>query len=117
MTLSMKSSSFFTKLHARQYNNHQAGEPEWTGRYLDDLGNRMTVLAVGNPEKGSNLIPKGVQDPESIGHQKGSGHGILKFNRNSGEVTFEMWRLQFDANDPKPEDQFEGFPKLIRLKN
>ena len=95
--------------------NHQAGEPDWTGRYLDHMGNRMTILAVANPEKGSNEIPRGAQDPESIGHQKGSGHGLITFNRKSGEVSFEMWRLQFDATDPKAEDQFPGFPKKMRL--
>jgi hypothetical protein len=97
--------------------NRQPGDPDWTGRYLDDLGNRMTVLAVANPEKGSNLIPKGSQDPESIGHQKGSGHGLLKFNRKNGKVTFETWRLQFDATNPKEGDQFEGFPKTLKLKD
>jgi hypothetical protein len=95
---------------------HQPGEPEWTGRYFDAMGNRMTVLAAANPEKGSNEIPKGSIDPETLGHLKGSGHGILKFNRKTGEVTFEAWRLQFDAKNPMPGDQFEGFPKTLKLK-
>ena len=52
-----------------------------------------------------------------IGHRKGSGHGVIKFNRMSGEVTFEMWRLLFDASDPHPEDQFTGFPKTLKFGN
>ncbi len=95
--------------------NRKQDDPYWTGRYLDSLGNKMTVLAVANPEKGSNLIPKGAQDPESIGHQKGSGHGLIHFDRKTGNVTFETWRLQFDAANPKPGDQFEGFPKTLKF--
>jgi len=95
--------------------NRAVGEPEWTGRYLDSLGNRMTVLAAGNPEKGSNEIAKGTIDPRELGHLKGSGHGVLKFHRSRREVTFELWRLKFDAGAPRSADQFEGFPKTLRL--
>jgi hypothetical protein len=28
---------------------------------------------------------------------------------------FEMWRYQFDAKNPKPGDQFDGFPQTIRF--
>ncbi|MAM92351.1 MAG: hypothetical protein CMI15_12895 [Opitutaceae bacterium] len=96
--------------------NRQPGEPNWTGRYLDDLGNRITVLAAGNPELGSNEIPKSEIHPEKLGHLKGSGHGIIDFNRSTRESTFELWRLDFDAANPKPEDQFIGFPKTVKLE-
>ena len=76
----------------------------------------MTVLAAANPERGSNELSKAKVDPETIGHRKGSGHGIIRFNRKTHQVTFEMWRLQFDANHPNPEDQFVGFPKTIQLE-
>lgn len=96
--------------------NHKDGDPVWTGRYLDGLGNRMTVLAAANPEKGSNEIKQDSVDPEELGHLKGSGHGIVRFHHETGEVTFEMWRLQFDAADPSPADQFEGFPQTIQIR-
>ncbi len=95
--------------------DQKPGEPSWTGRYMDSLGNRMTVLAAANPEKGSNLLSKAEVDPETIAHRKGSGHGVIRFDRDTREVTFEMWRFQFDAIQPKPEDQFTGFPKTIHL--
>lgn len=98
-----------------QGENHQPGEPDWTGRYFDSHGSRMTVLAAANPEKGSNLLPKAETHPEKLGHLKGSGHGIIRFDRQSGEVTFEMWRLLFDAENPHPEDQFIGFPKTLNI--
>jgi hypothetical protein len=95
--------------------NHQPGAPEWTGRYLDGLGNRITVLAAGNPQKGSNELAGKTTDPERLGHLKGSGHGIVKFDREKRAVTFEMWRYVFDAAKPKPGDQFEGFPRTLPL--
>lgn len=96
--------------------NRNPNEPNWTGRYLDDLGNRITVLAAGNPEVGSNEIPKNEIHPEKLGHLKGSGHGIIDFNRSTKEATFELWRLDFDARNPKPDDQFIGFPKTVKLE-
>lgn len=95
--------------------NHIVGDPPWTGRYIDSLGNRMTVLAAANPDKASNLLSRNEVDPESIAHRKGSGHGVLRFDPRSGEVTFEMWRLQFDAANPQPSDQFAGFPKTLEI--
>ena len=87
-----------------------------TGRFRDGLGNRIRVLAVGNPEKGSNTLSKAKVGLEAVGHRKGSGHGIVRFNKNAKSVTFELWRYQFDATQPKANDQFEGFPQTIQLK-
>ena len=97
--------------------NRRPSEPDWTGRYLDDLGNRITVLAAGNPEVGSNEIPQNEIHPEKLGHLKGSGHGIIEFNRTTQEATFQMWRLDFDSANPKPEDQFTGFPKTVKMEH
>ncbi|MBM3788382.1 MAG: hypothetical protein FJW30_28940, partial [Acidobacteria bacterium] len=85
------------------------------GRYIDDLGNKMTVLGIANPEKGSNELPRARTQPELLAHKKGSGYGIVRFDAAARSLTFEMWRYQFDAAHPKPEDQFPGFPKKIRL--
>jgi hypothetical protein len=30
-------------------------------------------------------------------------------------AVLEMWRYQFDAKNPQPGDQFEGFPQTIRF--
>ncbi|MGF1579044.1 MAG: alkaline phosphatase D family protein [Gemmataceae bacterium] len=88
--------------------NRKPGSAEWTGRFLDDFGNRMTILAAGNPEKGSNRLPR--TNPEMLAHRKGSGHGLVHFEKDSGRVTFELWRLMFDATRPRAKDQFTGFP-------
>ena len=89
---------------------------KWTGRYRDSLGNRMTILGAANPEKNSNTR-EGQQglDAEEVAHRKGSGHGIVVLDRAAQTVTFEMWRHAFDAAEPKPEDQFAGFPVTLPL--
>ncbi len=92
-----------------------AGRAPWTGRYRDIYGNRMTVLAAGNPEKGSNTF-KGY-DPQEIAHLKGSGHGIVRLDKANGTATFELWRHDFDAAAPKPGDQFPDFPQTHRLED
>ena len=86
------------------------------GRYFDGLGNRMTVLAVANPERGSNELPRATTNPEELAHRKGSGYGIVRFDKAAGAITFEMWRYLFDASSSKSSDQFTGFPRTIQWK-
>ncbi|WP_161604548.1 alkaline phosphatase D family protein [Roseiconus nitratireducens] len=88
----------------------------WTGRFFDDLGNRITVFAAGNPDRGSNeLKPSEERSVEAIEHRKGSGHGLVTFDRPSNTVRFELYRLLFDAESPQPDDQFPGFPVTLDL--
>jgi alkaline phosphatase D len=93
--------------------NHVAGRESWTGRYRDPFGNLITVLAAGNPEKGSNTL-RGI-DPQELAHLKGSGHGIIRFDKSAGTATFELWRHEFDAAAPKPGDQFPDFPQTYDM--
>lgn len=87
-------------------NRPEPGLPD-TGDYFDGLGNRMTVYAVGNPakENRSGRIP--------TLHDKASGFGIVRLNKPKGTITMECYRLQVDANNLKPEDQFPGWPRTI----
>lgn len=98
--------------------NQQPGSPDWTGRYRDSFGNRMTILGAANPEKESNTR-EGQQglDADEVAHRKGSGHGIVVLDRAAQTVTFEMWRHAFDAAQVKPEDQFAGFPVTVPLSD
>ena len=80
-----------------------------TGEYRDGFRNRMTVFAVGNPAK---VNRKPVLE---LLHDKASGYGVVRFHKDRGEITMECWRLLFDANDPKPDDQFPGWPKTIAV--
>jgi len=77
------------------------------GRYLDSFGHRMTVMAVANPEKGSNLLPRRTTHPEELAHRKGSGWGIVRFDLRRRTVTFEIHRTQGGL--------FPGFPRTVSL--
>jgi alkaline phosphatase D len=90
-------------------------EPKPDARYFDGLGNRMTILAVANPERGSNLLPRASTHPEELAHRKGSGYGMVRFDASRRTATFEIWHYLFDAGRPRPEDQFEGFPRTLTL--
>ncbi|WP_145196160.1 alkaline phosphatase D family protein [Planctomycetes bacterium Poly30] len=85
--------------------------PDYTGRYFDGFGNRMTVLAVANPRA------NGVE-PERL-HGRAPGYGIVRVTRDSeaaggGRVTFEAWPRHVD---PKAEGAapFEGWPVRFSL--
>jgi hypothetical protein len=89
------------------------GRPEGglanTGDYLDGLKNHVRVLAVGNPE---NAYRKG----RLAGlHDKASGYGIVRFHRKDRTLTVECWRLLADVANPKPGDQFPGWPRKISM--
>jgi len=80
-----------------------------TGQYLDGLGNRVMVYAIGNPAK---KIRSGVLNRL---HDKASGYGIVRFNKERREIAIECWRLLFNAASPKAGDQFPGWPKTISM--
>lgn len=95
----------------------------YTGRYLDDFTNHITVLGVTNPHP----LPDGVtnawlrpdvsaQGPFAVQAAKGSGYGLVTVNKKSQTAKFEAFRLDFDASSPLPDDQFPGFPITQSLR-
>lgn len=80
-------------------------DQNYTGKFHDDAGHPIRVLAVGNPEPGSNLL-KSV-DPMEIGYRKGSGYGIVEFNKRNQTAKISLYRLG------NRDEQFPGFPKTI----
>jgi len=94
----------------RPVKNRPEGDLPNTGDYLDGLGNHMSVYAIGNPaEKKRN------ESPVTMAHDKASGHGIVRFNQDEQTIGIECWRLMVDVANPKPEDQFPGWPKQIHM--
>ncbi len=85
----------------------QSGQ-DFTGKFHDDAGHPIHVLAVGNPEPGSNLLPKS-EDPMTIGYRKGSGYGMVEFNKKDKTATISLYRLGDRG------EMFEGFPQTIPL--
>lgn len=94
----------------------------YTGRYIDDMGNRLTVLGVTNPAPlppGGNALTRPDYASGSmfeVQAAKGAGHGLIVVDKTRGEARFEAYRLDFDAARPAGSDQFEGFPITVPLQ-
>ena len=88
--------------------NHVAGMPRYTGEYKDGFGNKVTMLAAGNPGvlSGRAYLPKGPLRDRS------AGYGIVKLNRSTRKITIECWPRQIDVTDPTAR-QFPGWPVTI----
>lgn len=70
----------------------------WTGQYVDGLNNKITMHAYVNPESPSS----------------GSGYGLIRFNKQDNEVTFECWPRYVDVSK-KDAAQFVGWPFVIQM--
>jgi len=81
------------------------GEPidsvlPWVGDYKDGLGNRITMMAYANPENRRDPL------------KRADGYGLAKFNKTTGEVTFEAWHRYADLSRGD-EGQFPGWPITV----
>ena len=70
----------------------------WTGDYLDGFHNKITMHAYANPENPS----------------KGSGYGLIRFNKQNNEVTFESWPRNEDVTKEGAK-QFTGWPITVQM--
>jgi hypothetical protein len=78
-----------------------------TGDYFDGLGNRMSVYAIGNPER------KNRPGTLKTLHDKSSGYGIVRFDKQKRDITIECWKLLVDVDKRQATDQFPGWPKTV----
>ena len=76
------------------------GKLPWNGQYLDGFDNKITMHAYVNPDSPSN----------------GAGYGLIRFQKNTNNVTFECWPRDVDVslNDAK---QFNGFPIEVNVND
>ena len=79
-----------------------------TGEFLDGLGNKAYVFAIGNPEVGKapNRYDKA--------HEKGSGFGFITFDTEKKTYFIESFRFLIDVSDSKSTNQFPGWPVTIQ---
>ena len=76
----------------------------WTGDYLDGLGNPIQMLAYANP----------VDENDEL--QRGDGFGVVRFNKQTRDVTFECWpRFSKVADGEKA--QYPGWPITINSRD
>jgi alkaline phosphatase D len=97
--------------------NRQPGMPDYTGRFLDGWGNKITMWAAANPF--SFLIE---DDYEGDGkatldflRNKGMGYGIVRFNKAEFIVTFESWPVYGNFKGNGTYEQHPGFPKTVKI--
>ncbi len=79
-----------------------------TGEFLDPLGNRVYVYAIGNPEVGT------APDPYERAHQKSSGFGLVTIDTEARTYRIEAFRFLSSADSTDGEDaQFPGWPVTV----
>ncbi|MEM0969662.1 MAG: alkaline phosphatase D family protein, partial [Verrucomicrobiota bacterium] len=78
-----------------------------TGEYLDGLGNKTYVYAVGNPPRDPQD-----EDPYELAHQKGSGFGVVTMNTEAKTYELHAYRFLIDATEDHLDNQFPGWPVL-----
>jgi hypothetical protein len=80
------------------------GELEYSGRFLDGLGNRITMVAYANPDPSHRRYDKWLAEA--------AGFGLVRFNKRTREITMACWPRGCDVRDPECE-QFPGWPVTI----
>ncbi len=80
---------------------HINNMPGYTGDYEDGFGNKITICAVSNPHF-SGKKPSKLYD-------RATGYGLIRFNKDTREITFECWPRWVDPADSNAQ-QYEGWP-------
>lgn len=80
---------------------------KFTGRFKDDAGHPVTVLAVGNPEPNKKWLKPELRPPLQLARSKGSGYGVIELNRLTKTAKFHLYRIG------QKFDEFEGFPRKV----
>jgi phosphodiesterase/alkaline phosphatase D-like protein len=83
--------------------NRRPGMPEYTGEFLDGLGNKVTLWAVANP------TPEENHDKLTT---RAAGFGVARFNKRNRTITMECWPRNVNVSDPAAK-QYEGWPFTI----
>ncbi|MEW4454115.1 metallophosphoesterase family protein [Bremerella sp. JC817] len=74
----------------------------WTGDFKDGLGNKISMMAYANPPN--------IKDEK----QRADGYGLVRFNKQSQQVTLECWPRFSDAKKGNSE-QFPGWPITVAV--
>lgn len=83
------------------------------GKFKDQAGHNIRVIAVGNPDVGSSFLTKFLGDkitPNELAYKKGSGYGFVTLNKLTKTAKIELYRIGGKANE-----HFDGFPQRIDI--
>lgn len=97
--------------------NTQKGMPEYTGRYLDGWGNKITMWAAANPGEFTAEDPYEGEGELTLKYLRESaqGYGMVRFNKSDDSITFESWPVYGNLDDINKLEQHQGFPKTISI--
>ncbi len=97
--------------------NRLPGMPDYTGRYLDGWGNKITVWAAANPYSFLIEDPYKGEGESTLEYLRnsGQGYGIVRFNKMEDTVTFESWPVYGTFKGPQAHQQHPGFPKTVNV--
>ncbi|MBI1389028.1 MAG: twin-arginine translocation pathway signal protein [bacterium] len=88
--------------------NRDPMQPRYTGEFHDGFGNLMTVFAVSNP------VFTGLEP--AILHDRATGYGIVRFQREGRSITMECWPRFSDPAAPGAR-QYPGWPITIHQQD
>ncbi|UCG26800.1 MAG: hypothetical protein JSV24_07400 [Bacteroidales bacterium] len=88
--------------------NRPAHNLDNTGEYIDGMGHKNYIYAVGN-------LPDDTRSENRYERAQltSSGYGIITFNQDSRNISCDAIRFLADAGQLKPEDHFPGWPVVI----
>jgi len=97
--------------------NRLPGMPDYTGRFLDGWGNKITVWAAANPRSFLIEDPYQGEGERTLEYMRtnGLGYGILRFDKPDNSVTFESWPVYGNFKGPDAHEQHPGFPKTVKM--
>lgn len=84
--------------------NRKQGQGPFFGEHFDTFGNRVTCLAVANPDKEPNGGDKLTT--------RAAGFGIVRFNKDTRKITMECWPRNIDISAPDAQP-YPGWPITI----
>ena len=83
---------------------NKEGDLAYTGEYLDNFGNKITMHAYANPNPTRTTYNRWLS--------QGAGFGIIRFNKRNRTITMECWPRGCDLTNPECQ-QFPGWPLTI----
>lgn len=85
---------------------------DFRGRFRDDAGLPINVLAVANPEGGSGRFnPKNYPNLNEAAWRRGSGYGMVVFDKKLKTAKVNLFRVGGAGKFP----QFKGFPVTVKV--
>jgi phosphodiesterase/alkaline phosphatase D-like protein len=81
--------------------NRAPGAAEYYGEFVDGFNNKITMLAVANP------------DMKDAPYNRGEGFGVIKFNKTTREITMECWPRDTDISLAEAK-QYADWPITIK---